>query len=202
MMTSGDLRRPGVRRISVAAVLLLAATGIGMTACAPMAPPGPTGGAGAPPVAPNPTPTPTPPPENERGWALGPADFGDDDAAIWAETSNRSDPFAWDRITADNAAAVLVSIDGKELPLENTAYQPVFDADLSGAEWELKAEVTPGAVVLVLTAEDQSYETMEIASVTVTSFGTGYTSPPAVEFQGGGGRGATAVAIGPAPSAR
>ena len=124
----------------------------------PSAPATTGAGAGEPPPAPAPDPAPRPTPqETEKRWTIAPAHFRDDDAAIWAETSNRSDPFAWDRITAGNAAAVRVSIDGERLPLENLSYPPVFDDDFSGAEWQLKAEVTAGAVVLVLTAEDQSY---------------------------------------------
>ncbi len=182
---------------------MLAAAGIAITGCEPVAQPSaPTpgaGGAGEPPPAPAPDPAPPPTPqETEKRWAIAPAHFRDDDGAIWAETSNRSDPFAWDRITAANAAAVRVSIDGEPLPLENLSFQPVFDADVSGAEWELKAEVTAGAVVLVLTAEDQSYPG-EVRSVTLTDGGSGYTSAPSVSFSPApaGGSDATGTAVGP-----
>ena len=112
---------------------------------------------------PGPTPDPSPPPAPgsgspsgpgvpEKRWTIGPAHFGDDGGAIWAATSNRSNPFAWDRITAGNAADVRVSVGGKPLPLENRARQPVFNDDLSGAEWTLRATVGAGEVVLLLTS--------------------------------------------------
>ena len=158
-----------------------------LAACAPMAQTpatnggGPAGG-GEPPAAPaTPEPAPTAPQETEQRWTLATSHFGDDDAAIWAETSNRSTPFAWDRITADNLDAVRVSIGGRDLPLENREYPPVFADDFSGAEWDLDAEVSPGAVTLVLTAEDQS--TRVVKSVRITSPGSGYTATPVVSFQ-------------------
>ena len=193
-----DRPRPGARRTALA-VLLLAAAAVVATACRPMArpsAPATTDTGGAPPApAPNPAPILQ---ETEKRWTLGPAHFRDDGGVIMAETSNRSAPFTWDRITAGNAAAVRVSIDGKELPLDNRSYQPLFDGDFTGAEWKLDAEVGAGAVVLVLTAPDQRVGSV-ITSVTVTNGGSGYTSVPTVTFSPApsGGTTATGTAVGP-----
>ena len=141
----------------------------------------------------DPDPDPTPQ-DNRKSWTLRPAHFRDDDAAIYAETSNRSDPIAWDRITADNAANVRVSIGGNDLPFTSTAYQPAFASDFSGAEWSVRAEVQTGEVVLVLEAPDQRRILGDVESITLTNPGSGYTSAPTVSFSGGGGSGATATA--------
>ena len=187
------------REYGPTAMLLLAAAAaiMTMTACSPVtpAPAMPSGEGGAePPVTPTPDPTPPPSQETEKKtWTLDAAAFGDDGGSIWAETSNRSAPFAWDAITADNAAAVRVSIEGRTLPFQNRSWQPLFDSDFSGAEWAAAAEVSAGQVVLVLTAEDQSFN--EVARVALTNGGSGYTSAPAVVFSGGGGgSGAAATA--------
>ena len=66
--------------------------------------------------------------------------------------SNRSAPYAWERITA---GGVRVSIGGQDLPFTSTSAKPAFASDLSGSEWTVSAEVRAGAVVLVLTAPDQ-----------------------------------------------
>ena len=184
-------------------LLLLTAAGCAATACTLIGPPHDEGtAAGAPRAAPPPAPTPTPapappappppaptPPDNRKSWTISAAHFRDGGGAIWAETSNRSEPFASELVAAGN---VRVSIGGNELPLTSTAYQPAFTSDLSGAEWTVRAEVRVGAVVLVLEAPDQSR--VGVASVTLTSPGSGYTSAPTVTFSGGGGRGAAAEA--------
>ena len=179
-------------------LLLAVAAGVTMMACRPMAPPSPPT-----PKSPDPAPAPTPQPrEIERSWTLSAAHFGDDGVNIWLETTNRSEPFAWDGITADNLDQVRVSIGGHALPLTNTAYQPVFESDLSGAEWKIEAEVRAGAVVLVITAEDQLIP-RGVASVTMTSLGSGWAhnSIPTVTFSpppaGSGGATATGTAVGP-----
>ncbi len=149
-------------------------------------------------MAPDPTPQ-----ETERTFTLDAAQFGDDGGGgIWLETSNRSEPFAWDAITADNAAAVRVSIGGVALAGEgrsftSTALEPSFEGDYSGAEWTVAAEVTAGAVVLVLTAPNQRTTLDRVGRVTVTSPGSGYTSAPTVVFEGGDGSGAAATAALP-----
>ena len=185
------------RRTAVIAIpLLLAAAGFTMMACQPAAPtPAPTP---APAPTPDPTPTPDPEPdpdptpqETRKSWALDAAHFRDDNALIWAETSNRSDPFAWDRITAGNAANVRVSIDGKELAgtersFTSTAYEPAFASDFSGAEWTVRAEVREGAVVLVLEAPEQRRLRGDVKSITLTNPGSGYTSVPNIGLLGGG----------------
>ncbi len=185
---------------------LAAAAGVTMLACEPLtrppattpAPSAPSSG-GEEPSAPAPTPQPR---ETRKSWTLSAAHFGDDGVTIWLETTNRSEPFAWDGITADNLDQVRVSIGGHALPLTNTAHQPVFESDLSGAEWELKAEVRAGAVVLVITAEDQLIP-RGVASVTMTSLGSGWAhnSIPTVTFSpppaGSGGTTATGTAVGP-----
>ena len=177
-------------------LLLAAVAGIAlaMTACGPATPTTTAGtgaGAGAggsePPAAPTQTPDPDPPPappEPDKRWDLEADHFGDDDATIWTQTSNRSAPFAWDRITAGNRDAVKVSVGGQPLPIDNVSYEPAFASDLSGAEWRLAAEVTEGAVVLVLTAENQRRVSDRVRSITLTSGGTGYTSAPTVSFTG------------------
>ena len=117
--------------------LLLAAGIAALTACAPAARPsdaiaGPAnGGAGEPggklpPSEPPPTPQPA-----EKRWTISAADFGDG-ANLLSETSNRSAPYAWERITG---GGVRVSIGGRELPFTSTSAKPVFASDLSGAEW-------------------------------------------------------------------
>ena len=171
----------------------LAGIALAMTACGPATPTttagtgtggGAGGGSSEPPAAPTPTPDPDPPapPEPDKRWDLDADHFGDDDATIWSQTSNRSAPFAWDRITAANRDAVKVSVGGQPLPIDNLSYEPAFASDFSGAEWRLAAEVTEGAVVLVLTAENQRRTTGRVASVTITNGGTGYTSAPTVAF--------------------
>ena len=163
--------------------------------------------AGAPPP-PVPDPPPDPPPptsqDDEKHWTIAAAHFrddgdwtqvGDDGVHVWGGTS-RSEPFAWDRITADNLDQVRVSIGGNVLPFSNTAAQPVFDADLSGAEWTITAVVGPGTVVLVLDALDSMVPTGEIRSIEITNRGSGYNGAPTVTFSGGGGSGAAAIVPG------
>ena len=93
--------------------------------------------------------------------------------------SNRSAPYAWERITRDN---VRVSIGGHKLPFTSTGAEPAFASDLSGAEWTVAAEVRAGAVVLVLTAPDQTEEAGFVESVKLTNPGDGYTAVPTVTF--------------------
>ncbi len=173
----------------------LAGIALAMTACGPATPTttagtGSGGGAGAgsePPAAPTQTPDPDPPPpppDPDKRWDLEADHFGDDDATIWTQTTNRSAPFAWDRITAANRDAVKVSVGGQPLPIDNLSYEPAFASDISGAEWRLTAEVTEGAVVLVLTAENQRRTTDRVGSVELTNGGSGYTSAPTVSFTG------------------
>lgn len=128
-------------------ILLLAVTAaIVVMACLPPArPPATTtnggsgegtGGSGGkpPPTAP----PPAPPADTEKRWTIRPADFGDDGVSILGDYSNRSEPYAWDRISAGK---VRVSIGGKALPFTSTTYQPAFESDLDGAEWTVAAEV-------------------------------------------------------------
>ena len=177
------------------AILLLAVAAVTMTACQPVTPTPetPAGGGAEPPGVPTPDPTP-PSAETEKSWTLDAAQFGDDGGSIWAETSNRSEPFAWDAITADNVDDVRVSIGGQALPLQNPLWPPLFDDDFSGAEWAAAAEVTPGQVVLVLTAEDRRVDRGEVDSVTITDPGSGYTSAPNVTFGAAPAGGETATA--------
>ena len=194
-------------------LLLAAVAGIAlaMTACGPATPTttagigsgAGAGGASEPPAAPTQTPDPDPPPappEPDKRWDLEADHFGDDDATIWSQTSNRSAPFAWDRITADNRDAVKVSVGGQPLPIDNLSYEPAFASDLSGAEWRLVAEVTEGAVVLVLTAQNQRRVSDRVGAIELTNGGTGYTSAPTVSFTNhpddpdGSGAAATATA--------
>ena len=196
----------GSRLKELKVLALAAVAGVTMLACEPLtrppattpAPSAPSSG-GEEPSAPAPTPQPG---ETEKIWTLSAAHFGDDGVNIWLETTNRSEPFAWDGITADNLDQVRVSIGGHDLPLTNTAYQPVFKSDLSGAEWKVKAEVRAGAVVLVITAEEQLIP-RGVASVTMTSPGSGWAhnSIPTVTFSpppaGSGGAAATGTAVGP-----
>ena len=109
-----------------------------------------TAGGGSPPSVPPPTqPEPaTPPPQPEKTWDVSAEHFAD-------LLASRSQPFAWERITAGNVDDVRVSIGGKELPFSSSAYQPAFPSDFSGAEWGIDAEVSPGAVVLEISAESQ-----------------------------------------------
>ena len=107
-------------------------------------------------------------------------------------TSNRSAPYAWDRITGGDD--VRVSIGGYALPFTSTSEKPVFASDISGAEWTVTPEVRTGAVVLVLTAEDQTESAGFVESVTVTNAGSGYTSVPAVTFSAPPPGGTTATA--------
>ena len=93
--------------------------------------------------------------------------------------SNRSAPYAWERITA---GGVRVSIGGHELPFTSTSANPVFASDISGAEWTVAAEVRARELVLVLTAPDQSGAGDTVESVTITNPGSGYTTDPTVTF--------------------
>ena len=151
---------------------------------------GGTGAGGEAPTAPPPTTPPPTPTDEAKRWTIGAADFPDDGVTYGIDTTHRSEPYAWDRITGDN---VRVSIDGKELPLTSTAYQPAFADDDSGAEWALKAEVRAGAVVLALTAQDQRRDYGEVGPVTITNGGSGYTSAPTVTFAPAPAGGTTAT---------
>ena len=201
--------------MTVALALTVAAFTVTMTACAPATPATPatpgSGGGGSggaePPATPTPTPepTPAPPPPEPMKWTLDAEQFGDDGANIWIETSNRSQPFAWDAITADNLADVRVSIGGVALAGESrsftsTLYEPAFEGDYSGAEWTISAEVSPGAVALVLTAPDQRIDRGDISHVIIEDGGTDYVyAAPTVTFgePPAGGRRATGVVVGP-----
>ncbi len=197
-------------RNKIPILLLAVVAGITMMACPPMArPPVTTGNGGAggetgtgdeptptgPTPTPNPTPTPTPQ-DDQKSWTISKAHFRDDGVNILSQTSNRSEPYAWDRITGDD---VRVSIGGNKLPFKSTRYQPVFESDITGAEWEVTPEVDAGAVVLVLTAPDQTGSSVvgEVASVTITDGGSGYTSAPTVTFGAAppGGTPATGTAV-------
>ena len=114
----------------------------------------------------------------EKSWTISAADFGDG-ANLLSATSNRSAPYVWERITGGD---VRVSIGGYHLPLTSMSAASAFASDLSGAEWTVDAEVRAGAVVLVLTAPDQSVATDTVGSVTITNPGSGYTADPTVTF--------------------
>ena len=77
--------------------------------------------------------------------------------------------------------------------------KPVFPSDFSGAEWTVAAEVRAGAVVLVLTAQDQSVAGDTVASVRITNPESGYTADPTVTFAAppAGGTTATGTAVRP-----
>ncbi len=198
--------------LTAALALAVAAFTVTMTACAPVTPTPATpdsggGGSGGaePPTTPAPEPTPAPPPPEPMKWTLEAAQFGDDGANIWIETSNRSQPFAWDAITADNVDDVRVSIGGVALAGESrsftsTLFEPAFEGDYSGAEWTISAEVTPGAVALVLTAPNQRIDRGDLSHVIVTNGGRQYWHGlPIITFAAPlqGGRRATAVSVGP-----
>ena len=200
--------------ITAALLLAVAAFTVTMTACEPATPAtsgsgaGMAGGGAEPPPPPAPAPAPTPdpdPPPEPKTWMLDAAQFGDDGGSIWIETSNRSQPFAWDAITADNVDAVRVSIGGVALAGESrsftsTAFEPAFEGDYSGAEWTISAEVSPGAVALVLTAPNQYFDRGDLSHVVVTAGGHSYNEgQPIVEFAAPaqGGRRAKGVAVGP-----
>ncbi len=198
--------------MTVALALAVAAFTMTMTACAPATPATPASGGGGsggaePPTtpAPEPTPTPAPPPPEPMKWTLDAEQFGDDGGSIWIESSNRSQPFAWDAITAGNIDAVRVSIGGVALAGESrsftsTEFEPAFEGDYSGAEWTISAEVTPGAVALVLTAPNQRIDRGDLSHVLVTAEGVEYwEAVPIVTFAppSSGGRRAEGVAAGP-----
>ena len=201
-------------RAAITAALLLAVVAVTMTmtACEPATPATSGSGAGGtgageppPPPAPAPTPDPDPPPPEPMKWTLDAAQFGDDGGSIWIESSNRSQPFAWDAITAANLDAVRVSIGGVALAGESrsftsTAFEPAFEGDYSGAEWTISAEVTPGAVALVLTAPNQRFDRGDLSHVEVTAGGRHYWEGfPIITFAEPppGGRRAKGVSVGP-----
>ena len=178
--------------------LLMAAGIAALMACEPAARPpamaaAPAQGGGEPPS--EPTPTPQPAEKREKSWTIGTADFGNDELNLVGEVSNRAS-YDWEPITA--GADVSVSIGGHDLPFTSTAAKPVFASDISGAEWKVAAEVRAGAIVLVLTAPDQSGGGA-VELVTITNPGSGYTSPPTVSFSAPppGGAAATGTAVGP-----
>ena len=174
--------------------LLLAAGITALMACSQAARPAAApadpaqGGGGKPPSDPAPTPQPAAP--AEKRWTIGAADFGNDELNLTGAVSNRSAPYAWERITA---GGVRVSIGGQDLPFTSTSAKPVFASDISGAEWTVAAEVRAGAVVLLLTAPDQSGAGDTVASVTITNPGSGYTTDPTVTFSAPPAGGATAT---------
>ena len=150
---------------------------------------GGTGGGDGTPTAPAPQPA----APAEKNWTIGAADFGDDETGLTGAVSSRSAPFAWDGITGAEGEKVTVSIGGHELPFTSKATAPVFENDLTGAEWTVAAEVRAGAVALVLTAPDQVVVGDTVESVTITSPGSGYAADPTVSFAGPpGGRGTRA----------
>ena len=169
-------------------LLLAGVAGIcsAMLACAPAAP-APGTGRGNPPAPPaTPAPAPTPQPDAEQTWEVSAEHFAD-------LLASRSLPFAWDRITAGNVDDVRVSIGGKELPFSSSAYEPAFDSDFSGAEWGIAAEVSPGSVVLEISAESQRSDKGDVGTVTITNPGSGYTSVPTVTFGAAPSGGTTAT---------
>ena len=196
-----------------AALLALAVvTGIALLACQQAARPpatgaggsgsggagGGNGGAGGSPTAPAPTPA-----AAAKSWPLGedawssalPLHAAADPSAL----TIRSEPFAWDGLTGADGEKVSVSIGGNDLPFTSTATAPAFAGDLSGAQWTIDAEVSAGAIVLVLTAPDQSGASDTVESVTITERGSGYTSVPTVTLSAppaGGTRAIAAVAGG------
>ena len=128
--------------------------------------------------------------EAEKTWTISSAQLG--------ATATRSEPYAWDRITAANASAVRVSIGGKTLPFTSTASAPAFPPDATGAEWTVAADVSAGRVVLALSAP--SVRVGGVASVTVTNRGADYyLAVPTVTFSPPppGGVRAAGVAAGP-----
>ena len=149
------------------------------------------GGGGKPPSEPPPTPRPA-----EKSWSISAADFGDDEPTLTGAASSRSAPYAWERIIGGN---VRVSIGGHDLPFTSASAKPVFVSDISGAEWTVAAEVRAGAVVLVLTAPDQTENAGFVETVTITNPGNGYTATPTVTFSAppAGGTPATGTAAGP-----
>ena len=157
-----------------------------MLACAPVTPT-PVKVQGNPPAPPaTPAPAPAPQPDAEQTWEVNAEHFAD-------LLASRSQPFAWDRITADNVDDVRVSIGGKDLPFSSSAYEPAFDSDISGAEWGIAAAVSPGAVVLEISAESQRFDKGDVGTVTITNPGSGYTSVPTVTFGAAPSGGTTAT---------
>ena len=174
-------------------LLLAVVAGVTMMACRPMARPSP------PPMVPAPAPAPQDQ-ETEQSWTISAADFRDDGIDIWLETTNRSEPYAWDAITADNVDEVRVSIAGNGVPFENTRFAPVFASDIYGAEWKVEAEVRAGEVALVLTAEDQrTFPGVDSVEITNPGSGYAYNTIPTVTFSAPppGGTRATGTAAGP-----
>ena len=191
-----------VRERTAAMLALAVAAGIALTACPQAArPPATTAAAPASPASPASPPEADPPPQQtqqaEKIWSIG-EDAFDDDANLIA-TSNRSKPFAWDGITGAEGEKVTVSIDGHDLPFTNKATAPRFENDLSGAEWRVDFEVRAGAVVLVLTAPNQTEALDYVESVRITNRGSGYTAPPAVTFGAAPAAGATAAGTAAGP---
>ena len=94
-----------------------------------------------------------------------------------------------------------VSIGGHPAPFTTTSAKPVFASDLTGAEWTVTPDVRAGAVVLVLTAPDQSgSDTIEpgaVEAVTIANPGSGYAAVPGVTFEAApaGGTTATGTAV-------
>ena len=86
-----------------------------------------------------------------------------------------------------------VAIGGHELPFTNTRNKPLFAADISGAEWTVTPELRAGAVVLALTAPDQSGASDSVESVAVTEPGSGYAAAPTVTFSAPSPGGVTAT---------
>lgn len=143
-------------------------------------------GDGGEPTAPDGEEPPAPTGQTYRNsWTIAAADFGG---------AGRSRPFRWNRITAANANYVRVWIGGQELPLTSTAARPVFSSDTSGAAWTVRPEVSSGQVVLALTAPDSRRSSGEVDSVTMTSPGERYSSPPTVRFEGTASRPAAGTA--------
>ena len=140
------------------------------------------GGGVNPPSEPAPTPQPAAP--AEKNWTISAADLGDDESDLTGAVSSRSAPFAWDGITGAEGEKVTVSIGGHELPFTSKATAPIFENDLTGAEWTVAAEVRAGAVVLVLTAPDQVVVGDTVESVIITSPGSGYAADPIVRIAG------------------
>ena len=109
------------------------------------------------PPAPAPAPPAPEPQSKSKNWTLSRTDhFGDIGRDILRETENRTTPFVWDEITEANRVCTLVWVTrGHQTPFTHSRSAPKFGFGNAGGTWTVTAEVSVGAITLVLTAPNQ-----------------------------------------------
>ena len=99
-------------------------------------------------------PAPAPEPEREsenlnKRWPIYRRDFDPDGCKLFNAPA-RSLPYEWESITADNATRVRVTVNGRAVPFSDRMTSGSRSGLVVLYEWTVDADVTAGAVVIVL----------------------------------------------------